>query len=150
MTKLSAKQLKHVLSQDGYSAVSPVTKRQQVDTNGNKPKRHKYNAQPTEVDGIKFASKAEANRYVELKQLERAGQIHGLTLQPSYRLQDAFTDGSGRRHRAIDYVADFEYVEDGRIVAEDCKGFLTPVYRIKAKLAIKKYPHIEFRETGKR
>jgi hypothetical protein len=40
----------------------------------------KYHAQPTVVDGIRFASKAEARRYGELMLLMKARVIWGLTL----------------------------------------------------------------------
>lgn len=40
----------------------------------------KYHAQPTLVDGIRFASRKEAARYRELCLLERAGEIQGLQL----------------------------------------------------------------------
>lgn len=39
---------------------------------------HKYHAKPTTVDGIRFASKAEARRYSELRLLEKAGEIKNL------------------------------------------------------------------------
>src|SRR5687767_14651384 len=35
--------------------------------------RHKFGARATTVDGIRFASQAEAQRYAELRLLERAG-----------------------------------------------------------------------------
>ena len=50
----------------------------------------KYGNQKVIIDGIKFDSKAEAERYKELKILERAGKIRGLRLQPKYLLQDNF------------------------------------------------------------
>jgi hypothetical protein len=36
---------------------------------------NKYRAQPVVIDGIRFASKKEGARYLELKLLERAGKI---------------------------------------------------------------------------
>jgi hypothetical protein len=42
-----------------------------------KPKRAKYGAEPTVVDGIRFDSKKEAARYQELKLLAKAGEIQG-------------------------------------------------------------------------
>lgn len=95
---------------------------------GPPPKRaHKYSAQATVVDGVKFASKKEAKRYTELKQLEAAGAISGLRLQTRFplRVNDVLI---------CTYVADFVYVEAGLPVVEDCKGVRTPVYKIKAKL----------------
>ena len=46
----------------------------------------KYGNRKTEVDGIVFDSKKEAERYRDLKLLERAGDIRELVLQPSFVL----------------------------------------------------------------
>jgi len=107
----------------------------------------KYRAKRTEVDGIMFASKGEARRYGELKLMEKARVISCLILQPRFLLQEAFTDSEGKRHRKIEYVADFEYMEDGRDVVEDFKGVETPVFKIKRKLFLKQYPSVLFRVT---
>ncbi|MGP1455872.1 MAG: DUF1064 domain-containing protein [Treponema sp.] len=56
----------------------------------NRYKWHKYNVSSKErrtVDGITFDSMAEMNRYLELKQLERAGIITDLELQPKFLLK---------------------------------------------------------------
>jgi hypothetical protein len=97
----------------------------------------KYHAKPTTVDGIRFASKAEARRYQELKMLEKAGRIRNLKLQPKYPL--VFYPGSSRRVVNVgSYIADFWYLEvDGgveRPVLEDVKGVKTPIYRLKKKM----------------
>lgn len=94
-----------------------------------KPRRSKYGATPTFVDGIRFDSKGEARRWGELKLLERAGQISGLERQVPYRLE---VNGV----LVTKYVADFRYLDakSGELVVEDFKGFRTPEYRIKAKL----------------
>ena len=42
----------------------------------------KYKNKITEVDGIKFHSKKEANRYIELKLLQKTKKIKFLELQP--------------------------------------------------------------------
>ena len=47
----------------------------------------KYGAIRTTVDGVTFASKAEARRYAELKLLEQAGEIKGLELQPKFDIE---------------------------------------------------------------
>lgn len=93
----------------------------------------KYGNLKTEVDGIVFDSRREAHRYRELRLLERAGVIRDLRLQPAYELQAAFRKG-GKHYPAIRYIADFEYVENNRIVIEDVKGVRTKEYRIKKKL----------------
>ena len=110
---------------------------------------HKYNAVKTTIDGHTFDSKAEARRYSELRLLERAGEISDLELQPSFELQPTFRDAQKRTHRAITYVADFAYTEDGRRIVEDVKGMATPEFRIKWKMAIRQYPNIEFRKVEK-
>jgi hypothetical protein len=101
---------------------------------------HKYGAKRTEVDGIKFMSKSEANRYVDLKRLQSAGVIQNLSLQPRFTLQEGFLNvDTLEKERKIEYVADFMYEINGEIVVEDCKGFKTADYKIKRKLFLFKY-----------
>lgn len=111
--------------------------------------RSKYNSRPTIIDGIRFDSKAEAARYVELRLLERAGQLTGLELHPSYLLQSKYTTRAGENVRAITYVADFRYTETatGRMIVEDVKGKATDVYKIKKKILLWRYPGINFIES---
>jgi hypothetical protein len=91
--------------------------------------RRKYRNVPTTVDGVRFASKAEAKRYEELKLLVRAGEISELELQKPYQLT-AF-DGT----KLAKYVSDFDYRDKSGVrVTEDVKGILTPAFRIKAQL----------------
>lgn len=100
----------------------------------------KYNAKKTVVDGIKFDSKKESVRYLELKQLERAGEISGLQRQVRYELIPSQHDENGKViERACYYVADFVYRESGKTVVEDCKGYRTDVYIIKRKLMLYRY-----------
>jgi hypothetical protein len=89
----------------------------------------KYGNVPEWVDGIRFASRAEARRYQELKLLVRAGAISHLKIQPSYKL---VVNGV----KVATYRADFHYDENGRLVVEDVKSrpTMTPVYRLKKKL----------------
>lgn len=94
-------------------------------------KPRKYRNQPTIVDGIRFASKKEARRYIYLKALEREGEIEKLMLQPRYPLE---VNGL----HVCTYVADFVYVDNRdalrRSVVEDAKGVKTPEFILKAKL----------------
>jgi len=118
-------------------------------------RRGKYGAIKTKVDGYVFDSKAEAWRYGELKLLLKAGKILGLLVHPAYLLQEAFKR-DGETIRRITYEADFAYMEDLSTpdkfhvihVAEDVKGVETEVFKIKRKLFLFKYPHIELRLTG--
>lgn len=92
----------------------------------------KYNAQGQRIDGIFFASKAEAGRYCQLKRLVEAGTITHLETQPSYPM-------SVKGVPICTYRADFRYrwVVDGRvheIVVEEVKGLETPEFKLKAKL----------------
>lgn len=107
----------------------------------------KYKAKKTVFDGITFDSQKEAMRYGELKLLERAGEISDLELQPKYVLQEGFRDKDGKKHIAITYKADFKYVEKGKEIVEDAKGFETEVFKIKLKLLLYKYPEINFKLT---
>ncbi len=103
--------------------------------------RSKYRNKKVTLDGHTFDSKVEARYYSELKLRERAGDILFFRLQPRYRLQDA-VEKHGVKHRAIDYVADFEiHHKDGSIEVVDVKGMKTEVFRIKEKMFHKKYPH---------
>lgn len=103
-------------------------------------RQNKYNAKKATVDGHTFDSKREAERYCELKFFVRAGEIRNLELQPRFLLQDKFVDKQGNKHRKIEYVADFLYIDKlGRNVVEDVKGVLTDVYKIKKKIFLKKY-----------
>lgn len=105
----------------------------------------KYHAHKTVVDGITFDSRREARRYQELKLMERAGAIRDLQRQVRFELIPAF-DVDGRHYRPTTYVADFVYVEGGREIVEDCKGFRTDVYRLKRKLFAHRYG-VSIRET---
>ena len=104
-------------------------------------KKSKYKNEKTETNGIKFDSKKEARRYMELRQLETMGKISDLKLQHTFTLQEAFTTESGERIQAIKYIADFTYREDGKFVVEDVKSPATrnnPVYRMKNKMMAEK------------
>ncbi len=110
---------------------------------------NKFGNRHVTVDGIRFDSIKEARRYHELKLLEYAGQIQNLKVQPRFVLQENFKR-DGQTHRKIEYVADFRYWENGKDIVEDVKSAITkkhPVYALKKKLLLKKYPEITFLET---
>ena len=105
----------------------------------------KYNNKKTIVDNIKFDSKAEANRYIELKMLEKARKISDLELQPKFILQEKYINNKGEKIRAITYKADFCYLEGNKIIVEDVKGVETKEFKIKRKRFENKYRDIDFR-----
>ena len=109
----------------------------------------KYHNKKTFIDGIKFDSKLEAERYAQLKILERAGVIRNLELQPEYELIPSFRK-NGKTWRKTTYKADFRYilVEDDITIIEDVKGstaVITDVFRLKQKLFEYKYPELSIK-----
>ena len=84
------------------------------------------------------------NRYVGLKQLEDLGVIKDLKLQVKFELQPSYKY-KDQTIRAINYYADFTYIQDGKLIVEDTKGFKTKEYLLKKKLLLYKYD-IDFKE----
>lgn len=100
----------------------------------------KYNSKKTVVDGQKFDSKKEANRYQELLLLEKAGVIKNLSRQVKFVLIPPQRDESGKLiERECSYKADFTYEEGIKTVVEDVKGYRTKEYIIKRKLMLYQY-----------
>src|SRR5438552_15212615 len=94
----------------------------------NSPLRYsKYKAKPHIIDGYRFDSKKEAQRYSELKLLEYAGEISHLIVHPSFIIEI-------NKVTICCYEADFRYLELGKPIVEDVKGYKTPVYKLKKKL----------------
>lgn len=87
------------------------------------PKKHKYNARKTVVDGITFDSKKEAARYEELKLLKAAGEVLLIQLQIPFLLP-----GVPKRR----YLLDFQvFWADGHVSFEDVKGRDTDMSKLK-------------------
>lgn len=86
--------------------------------------KSKYRNKFTEVDGIKFRSKAEAECYSFLKLLERSGTIKLISLQPRVFMTAA----------RILYIPDFLIDEGGKRVYIDVKGKQTRDFILKFKL----------------
>lgn len=102
----------------------------------------KYGNKKVRYNGIVFDSRKEANRYAELKLLERAGKIAELQLQKEYVLIPAqYRIVNGKKkciEKSCKYKADFDYYdcEKRENVCEDTKGFKTKDYIIKRKLML--------------
>lgn len=90
----------------------------------------KYRNIITEVDGIKFQSRAEANYYGKLKLYIKAGEVESFERQVSYDLK---VNGI----LICKYIADFvvKYT-NGTIKVVDVKGVRTPLFIIKSKLML--------------
>ena len=94
--------------------------------------KHKFNAVRCEEDGIKFASKKERKRYLELKNLQRAGNISFFLRQTPMHLSGG-----------VKYVCDYQvFWSDGTVTFEDVKGMRTPMYKLKKKQVEALYPII--------
>lgn len=107
-------------------------------------KQSKYRAQRTNG----YASKREAKRAAELEILQREGYICALETQVRIELIPPIG-----KERACHWVADFVYTEnskrgvnEGVEIWEDCKGFRTPLYKLKRKLILYRYGKV-VRET---
>ena len=114
---------------------------------GRKARKPKYRNVKTEVDGITFDSKKEAERYVTLKLMQRIGEITDLVLQPKFLIAESVIL-DGRKQRARYCIADFQYVDaaTGKTVVEDVKGMKTAAYRAK-RHQVKLLHGIEVREV---
>jgi hypothetical protein len=113
---------------------------------------NKYGTAPAAertLNGIRFDSKAEMKRYIELRMLERSGAIEALEMQTEFVLIEGFVHQVHGRLRPVRYRADFRYreVSTGRVIVEDVKGVRTDVYKIKKTLLLWRYPDIDFREV---
>jgi hypothetical protein len=109
----------------------------------------KYNNRKITFNGIIFDSVGEANRYKQLLLLEKANRISDLKTQVKITLLDSFKLDKATI-RGISYYADFQYVEGGKTIIEDYKGFKTDVYKLKRKLLLDKIkddPNMIFIET---
>lgn len=108
---------------------------------GNVKRRSKYGSTFAVENGIRFRSKAEANRYLGLRLLEQSGEIQGLELQPTYKCT---INGV----LVCKYVADFRYftrptnTKRGEYIVEDVKGHKTALYKLKKKLVEALYPGV--------
>lgn len=90
-------------------------------------KRSKYGNVKTAVGAEVFDSRKEAERWLVLRLLERAGQISDLTRQVRFPLK---VNGK----LVTTYIADFVYQCDGKRIVEDAKGHRTREFITKSKL----------------
>ena len=106
--------------------------------------KNKYLNKNTVIDGIKFDSQGEGRRYIELKLMEKAGNISNLEIQKKFLLIP-----KQGNERPVTYIADFVYMEDGLKIVEDWKSpySRTKDYIIKRKM-MKFFHGITIKETG--
>jgi len=100
----------------------------------------KYKNVPEYIDGIRFASKAEARRYRELRLLEQAGEIYKLKVHKKWPIEVY-------GHHITTWTDDFSYYDKGgKYHVEDVKGFRTQRYSLIKKL-MKAVHSIEIEEV---
>lgn len=107
-------------------------------------RRSKYGNKKTVVGKVVFDSQKEANRACELAMLEKSGIIKNLKRQVRFEVVP-----KTESERAVNYVADFVYEENGKLICEDVKSDATrkdKAYIIKRKLFKYLYKNYEFRE----
>lgn len=89
-----------------------------------KKRTNKYGAHKITIGQEKFDSKAEARRWLDLRDLVNRGEITNLMRQIRICLLDGF-DYHGEKVRPIWYTADFIYTKDGITYIEDVKSVAT-------------------------
>lgn len=118
-----------------------------------KPKRTKYGNKKVTEDGITFDSIRERDRWLELKQLERAGEISNLERQPKFYLFGSKSQvlirskGYPNGRRAY-WKGDFAYFcsRRNKRICEDAKGFRTQIFILKKAVVEACYPGLEIVE----
>lgn len=119
--------------------------------------KNKYRAQPVEIDGIRFASKAEGRRYQQLRLLEKSGEITDLECHPAFKFavngvpvkirSAGFPNG-----RQAGYRGDFRYWDrrSNSTVVEDVKGgnaTRTEAYALRKALVEALFPGVKIVEV---
>ena len=112
--------------------------------------KSKYGNIKVVIDGVRFDSKGESERYTFLKYMQSIGRIKDLRLQVPYELTPKGRDAAGKAIRAMNYKADFVYIDNktGLEVVEDFKGKRTQDYINKSKNMKDKHG-IEIYETNR-
>lgn len=92
--------------------------------------------------GLSFDSQKERDRYLYLRDRQKNREIDMLETQKKFVIVESQQIGR-RRIRESVYIADFFYIENGKPVVEDVKGYKKgPAYNLfslKKKLMLQKY-----------
>ena len=87
-----------------------------------KEKASRIDARYPVINGIKFDSPQQAQRYKVLKAALDHGTIFDLQLWRQVTLCEQYTEPDGNRVGAIRFVADFAYLFDGETILESTAG----------------------------
>lgn len=89
-------------------------------------RKNKYGNHKVEYDNIKFDSKKELRRYLELKGMQENGEITDLKTHEPFKL---IVPGLGaikyrglKRTTVARFIPDFTYKQGGKLVVEDVKS----------------------------
>ncbi len=112
---------------------------------------------------MEYDSKRERDRHIFLLNAEREGTISDIRRQVTFHLLPAQYETVEKQlktktkevkvcvERAVDYIADFTYMKDGKLVVEDVKAasnVLDKSYIIKRKLLLY-FHHLKIKEVYK-
>ena len=92
--------------------------------------RHKFNAKPTEYQGVRYASKKEAHYAMELDLRVKAGEV-------LFYLRQVPFDLPGNTKYRADFM---EFLSSGEVKVIDVKGHITQEYKTKKRMVEALYP----------
>jgi hypothetical protein len=102
-----------------------------------KKRTGRVNHETVTINGIRFDSMAEADRYKILRVMEKTGKISDLECHPRWEIIPAQKIEGHRSFQAAHYTADFKYFQDGKMIVEDVKSEYTRQaedYKLRRKL----------------
>lgn len=116
-------------------------------------RRQKYGNTKTTFRGMEYDSKRERDRHIFLLNAEREGTISDIRRQVTFHLLPTQYETVEKQlktktkqvkvcvERAVDYIADFTYMKDGKLVVEDVKAaassrVLDKTYVLKRKMML--------------
>lgn len=125
-----------ILSDVGVRAITPLFEKDEIQEEDLVSKPKKYRNVPTYVGELRFDSKREAERWLQLLQLQKVGAISDLKRQVPFVLSVGET-------KIGKLILDFTYSENGSTVHEDVKSpaTITQVFRWKKKHFEAQYGH---------
>lgn len=94
-----------------------------------------------------FDSSGEYKRFLQLKDMEKRGEIQKLERQvtfeliPKCPLPRPYKEHGRMKNceKKVEYIADFTYFKNGEFIVEDFKGYRTESYILKRKLMLYRY-----------
>lgn len=111
-------------------------------------RRNKFGAKKTACyHGHTHDSKKEAARCDVLHQMQAAGQISELELQPQFWFTINGQQIKHRNGRRVGYRGDFQYRENGNLICEEVKGFAARDWPLRAAIFMALYPEYILKEV---